>query len=214
MPAVDTIFAFLRTLRDVTNILRSHASLTLDDIIALTNARDSLSDLEPSKLDLISLQLKVECAGDGLYGELSSKVASECSAFISAYEVNQEIYDGQCSYSNIFRMMSDAAQEQVRFKKEAAVAALKKQHAIFDKYNDITRLYNSRELQPNQESAEYSAFFLSHFLHLLLEVLDCRICGVMLGIDVVQVHRMAHEVIQLIQISVDGFHFCRFLTGP
>ena len=57
MHAVDTIFAFLRTLRDVTNILRHHASLTLDDIIALTNARDSLSDLEPSKFDLISLQL-------------------------------------------------------------------------------------------------------------------------------------------------------------
>lgn len=154
MPAVDTIFSFLRTLRDVTNILRSHASLTLDDIIALTNARDSLSDLEPSKFDLISLQLKVEGTREGLYEELSSKVVNECSAFISAYEVNQDIYDGQCSYSNVFRMMSDAAEMQVSFKKEAAVAALKKQHAIFDKYNDITRLYNSRELQPNQESAE------------------------------------------------------------
>ena len=154
MPAVDTIFAFLRTLRDITNILRHHASLTLDDIIALTNARDSLSDLEPSKFDLISLQLKVEGTREGLYEELSSKVVNECSAFISAYEVNQDIYDGQCSYSNVFRMMSDAAEMQVRFKKEAAVAALKKQHAIFDKYNDITRLYNSRDLRPGQESAE------------------------------------------------------------
>lgn len=39
MHAVDTIFAFLRTLRDVTNILRSHASLTLDDIGTLANFR-------------------------------------------------------------------------------------------------------------------------------------------------------------------------------
>ena len=85
MPAVDTIFSFLRTLRDVTNILRHHASLTLDDIIALTNARDSLSDLEPSKFDLISLQLKVECTEESLYEELAAKVVDESSAFISTY---------------------------------------------------------------------------------------------------------------------------------
>ena len=154
MPAVDTIFSFLRTLRDVTNILRHHASLTLDDIIALTNARDSLSDLEPSKLDLISLQLKVECTEESLYEELAVKVVNESSAFISTYGVNQKAFDEQCSYSNVFRMMSDAAQEQVRFNLQEAKSALKKQHAIFDKYNDITRLYNSRDLRPGQESAE------------------------------------------------------------
>ena len=154
MPAVDTIFSFLRTLRDVTNILRSHTSLTLDDIIALTNARDSLSDLEPSKFDLISLQLKVECTGEGLYEELAAKVVDESSAFISTYEMNQKAFDEQCSYSNIFQMMSDAAQEQVRFNLQETKSALKKQHAIFDKYNDITRLYNSRDLRPGQESVE------------------------------------------------------------
>ena len=154
MPAVDTIFAFLRTLRDVTNILRSHTSLTLDDIIAITIARDSLSDLEPSKFDLISLKLKVEGTGEGLYEELAAKVVNESSAFISTYEVNQKIYDEQCSYSNVFQMMSDAAQDQVRFKMEEAKSALGKQHAIFDKYNDITRLYNSRDLRPGQESEE------------------------------------------------------------
>ena len=158
MHAVDTIFAFLRTLRDVTNILRHHASLTLDDIIALTNARDSLSDLEPSKFDLISLQLKVEGTGEGLYEELAAKVVNESSAFISTYEVNQKIYDEQCSYSNVFQMMSDAAQDQVRFKMEEAKSALGKQHAIFNKYNDITRLYNSRDLRPGQESAEMEIF--------------------------------------------------------
>lgn len=154
MPAVDTIFSFLRTLRDATNLLRNSSSLTLDDIIAITNARDSLSDLEPYKFDLISLQLKVECTEESLYEELADKVVNESSAFISTYEVNQKIYDEQCSYSNVFQMMSDAAQDQVRFKMEEAKSALKKQHAIFDKYNDITRLYNSRDLRPGQESAE------------------------------------------------------------
>lgn len=79
MPAVDTIFSFLRTLRDATNLLRNSSSLTLDDIIALTNARDSLSDLEPSKFDLISLQIKVEGTGEGLYEELAVKVVDELS---------------------------------------------------------------------------------------------------------------------------------------
>ncbi len=154
MPAVDTIFSFLRTLRDATNLLRNRSSLKLDDIIALTNTRDSLSDLEPSKFDLISLQFKVECNRDGVYEEFASKVVDESSAFISTYEVNQKDFDEQCSYSNVFQMMSDAAQEQVRFKMEEAKSAQKKQHAIFNKYNDITRLYNSRDLRPGQESAE------------------------------------------------------------
>lgn len=210
MHAVDTIFAFLRTLRDVTNILRSHASLTLDDIIALTNARDSLSDLEPSKFDLISLQLKVEGTGEGLYEELAAKVVDESSAFISTYEGNQKAFDEQCSYSNVFQMMSDAAQEQVRFKKEAAVAALKKQHAIFDKYNDITRLYNSRDLRPGQESAEME--IIHGYLEELYDLVDHPV-----NLDNINAeHDAAYAAIKDFQQKVEEVRqeecgiFCRF----
>ena len=154
MTATDVIFAFLRTLRDATNLIKARSELRLDDIIALTKTMNDLSSMEPSKFDISALQLKIECAGCDLYGELAAKVVGESSSFIEAYEARQDELDGQCSSSNVHQLIYDHADKKVHFKKESAAAALKKQHAIFDKYNDITRIYNSMDMRRGREEED------------------------------------------------------------
>ncbi len=94
MTATDTILSFLRLLRDATEMVKRQVPLMLDDIIKLTGTMESMSEMEPSRFDLTSLQLKSECAGGGLFDELSAKVVEESSAFITDYAYSGSLCRG------------------------------------------------------------------------------------------------------------------------
>lgn len=156
MTAVETLFDYLRTIRE-TNIYLSNKrgeKLSADDMIALTTLARHLSKLEPDKTNILAIEVEWSRTSDETLAKTKRAILSECANFNELYLERQECYDKQCSYRNVVQLINEKAESEFSVSKNTANDEVMKWDNIFHKYNDITRLYNSMDCRPGQEEKD------------------------------------------------------------
>lgn len=155
MTAVETLFDYLRTIREAKKYISNKGeNLSTDDMIALTSLARHLSTLEPDTTDILAIEVERNYPSDETLARIKRKVLSECASFTDLYLKKQECFDKLCSFESVCNLINDKVESEFALSKKATKEEVVKWNNIFRKCNDITRIYNSMDCRPGQEEAD------------------------------------------------------------
>lgn len=153
MTAVETLFDYLRTIQDAQNYVAPDKceNLSVEDLIALTSISRHLCGLEPDKANILAIEVEWNGVSEEVYAKTTRKIIDVCYIFTETYRANKELFDNQCSSEHIYYLINEKVKAEFYFIIKNADKEINKWREIYQKYNDITRIYNSRGCHRDQE---------------------------------------------------------------
>lgn len=107
--------------------------------------------MDITKADIFAKELKWDCGPDKLFKEKGQAIIAECKRFEELYIAKRRRFDKQCSSMEVASLIKKTAEQEFKFELDAVCKEASRWQTIYNKYNDITRLYNSRNCRPGQE---------------------------------------------------------------
>ena len=150
MKASEIVYEILGGIRKANNVLSKNHLLTADDMLSLSGIYQHIIEYDRYPDYLVS-QLKLENNNAQALEQLSRLVNTECSTYIEMYDLREEEWVRQCGFSNLMNIIGDKVNQEYGLKIKIAEDEIRKASLIFDKYNDITRLYNSLDCRNDKE---------------------------------------------------------------
>lgn len=145
MSAKETIFNILRKIREATSIITVRDQRSADPLVALSAVYDKLFELQAGPPDILFYQVETEVTNSVSLNKICERVKAECQEYHSVYLAHQKELDRWCSLMTIIQLVVKQAEREFSLRIHCAIEEKNKSIEIFNKYNDITRLYNSRD---------------------------------------------------------------------
>lgn len=140
MSAQETIFSILKEVRTAIDI--SSKGISVEGLIELSSIYSRLFELDANH-DLLFCHLRIEMTGSDMFRKLCQLVIDECNGYVDLFETHKDEFENAGDFQNLCHLVSQKAYNEFSLKTHCAQQEYKKWHDIYNKYNDITRLYNS-----------------------------------------------------------------------
>ena len=150
MKASEIVYEILGDIRRANEVLSKNRLLTADDMLSLTGIYQHILEYDRYPEYLVS-QLKLESTNNKALEQLFLQVITECNTYIEMYDLREEEWDRQCDFDNLINIIGAKADREYGVEIKTAKDEISKASQIFDKYNDITRLYNSLDCRNDKE---------------------------------------------------------------
>lgn len=154
MNAQETVFNILREIRSATEYLSAGRPISALDMVRITEIHTHLLELTGGYSDILFSQLNTEVDNTSKLNEIYKKVVDECNAYNSVYLPKRDEWDRLCSWKGIITLVTSKAREEFALRIHCANEEKNKWQVIYEKYNNITRLYYSMDCRPDDKERD------------------------------------------------------------
>ncbi len=154
MSAREAFSGIATEINKATDILKSQRPLTANHLVLLSEIYYHILELSDRPFEIRRAELALETDNSEAITKFYSVVQRECDSFCTVYSEKQTEWNALCSQDSLYKLVIQEAKNELGFKIQCANNEKNKWNEIYNKYNDITRIYNSMDCRRGQEKED------------------------------------------------------------